>query len=281
VNGTVRRYAVAGHPVEHSQSPVIHAEFARQTGLPVTYGRLLCPLDAFAATVRRFAAEGANGCNVTLPFKFEAYALAARHTPRAELAGASNTLRFDADGWTADNTDGAGLVRDIEGNAAVALRGARVLLIGAGGGAAGVLGPLLAAGAGEVVVANRTVARADDLVARHTANAAASQGRVRAAPLDDCGEAFDIVVNASASSVSGAAVPVSAKVLRPGTLAVDMMYGPPADAFLAWAEAGAAVGRDGLGMLVEQAAAAFEFWTGVRPQTAAVLAGLRARLARA
>jgi shikimate dehydrogenase len=276
-----RRFAVAGNPVAHSQSPAIHAEFSRQTGVPVLYERLLCPMDGFAATVKAFAAGGASGCNVTLPFKFEAFELVARRTPRAELALACNTLRFDSDGWLGDNTDGAGLVGDIEGNAAVPLRGTRVLLVGAGGGAAGALGALLARAPAELVVANRTVAKAEQLVERHAGLAAATTTRLRATGLDDCGDGFDVVVNASASSVAGSGVPVPARVLRPGALAIDMMYGAPARAFLGWADAAGAVGRDGLGMLVEQAAAAFEFWTGVRPQTAAVLAGLRARLSGA
>ena len=176
---TASRYAVVGNPVAHSQSPFIHAAFAGQTGEPITYDRLLCPLDGFAAAAREFAAGGASGCNVTMPFKFEAFTLAARRTARAEVAGACNVLRFDADGWFGDNTDGAGLVRDIERNAGVALRGARVLLIGAGGGAAGALGALVAAGAGEVVVANRTVERAHELVARH--RAALADGAARRA----------------------------------------------------------------------------------------------------
>jgi shikimate dehydrogenase len=271
-----RRFAVAGNPVAHSQSPFIHAEFSRQTGVPLVYERLLCPLDAFASTVRNFADAGGSGCNVTLPFKFEAYGLAARRTPRAELARACNTLRFDGDGWVGDNTDGPGLVRDIEGNASVPLRGARVLVVGAGGGAAGALGSLLERGPAEVVIANRTLERAERLAEQHAA--AAGSTRLRAASLADCGASYDVVVNASASSVAGTAVPVSARVLRPGTLALDMMYGAPAQAFLAWAEAAGAVGRDGLGMLVEQAAAAFEFWHGVRPGTARVLADLRSRL---
>ncbi len=273
------RYAVAGNPVEHSQSPFIHAAFARQTGENVVYERLLCPMDGFAATVRAFAAAGASGCNVTMPFKFEAFELAARKTARAVLAGACNTVRFDDGDWLGDNTDGAGLVRDIERNAGVALAGARVLLVGAGGGAAGVLGPIAAAGAAEIVVANRSRERAERLVARFLASPGAmAPGRVRASGLDDCGTAFDIVVNASASSATGAPVPVAASVLRPGTLALDMMYGPSAAAFIAWATRHGAVGRDGLGMLVEQAAEAFLLWRGVEPETAPVLAALRRRL---
>jgi shikimate dehydrogenase len=276
------RYVVAGNPVAHSQSPFIHAAFAAETGEPVVYDRLLCPPDGFADTVRDFAAGGGSGCNVTMPFKFEACALADRHSERARVAGACNVLRFDTDGWHGDNTDGAGLVRDIEGNAGVALGGARVLLIGAGGGAAGALGPLIASGAGEVVVANRSVERARALVARHLEVLGEAVGvRVAAASLDDCGSAFDVVVNASASSVSGAPVPVAASVLKRGTLALDMMYGPAARSFLDWTAAHGASGRDGLGMLVEQAAEAFFFWRGVAPQTAPVLRALRARLGSA
>ena len=276
------RYVVAGNPVAHSQSPFIHTAFAAQTGEPVVYDRLLCPHDAFAATVRAFAVGGGSGCNVTMPFKFEACTLADRPSPRAQLAGACNVLRFDADGWQGDNTDGAGLVRDIERNAGVALRGARVLLVGAGGGAAGALGPLIVGGAREVVVANRSVERARALVERHLR--ALGEGiltRVAAAALDACGSGFDIVVNASASSVSAAPVPVAGNVLKRGALALDMMYGPAAQPFLDWAAAHGASGRDGLGMLVEQAAEAFLFWRGVAPQTAPVLRALRARLAAA
>jgi shikimate dehydrogenase len=274
------RYVVAGNPVAHSQSPFIHGAFAAQTGEPVVYDRLLCPLDAFAATVRRFAEGGGSGCNVTMPFKFEAGTLAGRQSARARLAGACNVLRFDAGGWDGDNTDGAGLVRDIERNAGVAVRGARVLLIGAGGGAAGALGPLLDSGAREVVVANRSVERARSLVARHLAALDGSPAtHVAAATLEACGSAFDIVVNASASSVSGGPVPVAAAVLKRGTLALDMMYGPTARPFLDWARSHDASGRDGLGMLVEQAAEAFFFWRGVAPQTAPVLRALRERLA--
>jgi hypothetical protein len=153
------RYAVLGNPVAHSRSPFIHAAFARQTGQALAYERLLCPLDGFAAAVRAFADGDGRGCNVTVPFKFEAPALAAQVTPRAALAHAANTLRFDAEGWLADNTDGVGLVRDIEQGAGVALAGRRVLLVGAGGAAAGVLGPLLEARPAELVLANRTLTR--------------------------------------------------------------------------------------------------------------------------
>ena len=273
------RYAVAGNPVEHSQSPFIHARFAQATGEAMEYGRLWCPLDGFAQTVRDFAASGARGCNVTVPFKFDAYALASRHSERATLAQAANVLRFDAAGWFADNTDGAGLVRDIEANAGVPLAGRRMLLIGAGGAAAGALGPLILARPAELVVANRTLDTAAALVARHATPAASHAVALRAASLEDAGESFDVVVNATASSLKGAPIPVAPRVLRPGTLALDMMYGPPARDFLDWARAHGATGRDGLGMLVEQAAEAFLLWRGVRPDTAPVLQALRDKLA--
>ncbi len=265
------RYVVAGNPVEHSRSPFIHAMFAAQTGQALSYERLLCPLDDFAATIRRFAAEGGRGCNITVPFKFEARALASRVSERAALAAAVNTLRFDADGWSGDNTDGAGLVRDIEVNAGRSLLNQRVLLIGAGGAAAGVLGSLIAARPAGITVANRSLDKAQALVASH-----AHLGvPLSATSLDEAPAAQDVVINASASSLAGAGSPVDARVLAPGALALDMMYGPKAQAFLDWARQHGAEPRDGLGMLVEQAAEAFYFWRGVRPDTAPVLAALR------
>lgn len=272
------RYAVLGNPVAHSQSPFIHAEFARQTGENMEYTRVLCAMDGFAQAVRDFAAAGGRGCNVTVPFKFEAAALADVVTPRAALAQAANVLRFDDDGWLADNTDGIGLRRDIEIQAGRALAGCRVLLVGAGGAGAGVLGPLIEAAPAEVQVINRTPDKALALVQRHAALAASCDVRLAAGGLDEAGRAFDVVLNASASSLAGAEVPVPARVLKPGALAVDLMYGPAAAAFLAWARAQGAEARDGLGMLVEQAAEAFFLWRGVRPQTAPVLQRLRAHL---
>ncbi len=270
------RYVVAGNPVEHSQSPFIHAEFARQTGQAMRYERLLCPLDGFNSALRALAEGGAKGCNITLPFKFEAFRLARLPSARASLAQAANVLRFDTDGWLADNTDGVGLVADIERNAGVALAGKRVLLVGAGGAAAGALGPLLAARPREIVVANRTLATAQGLVERHRPGAGATA--LRASAPGDCGAGFDIVINASSASLHGAALSVAPSVFGPAALALDMMYGPPAQPFLDWAAAHGARGRDGLGMLVEQAAAAFELWRGVRPDTRPVLAALRRRL---
>ena len=269
-------YVLAGNPVEHSQSPFIHAEFARQTGQEMAYGRLLWPMGHFAESVRALAESGAKGCNITVPFKFDAFREGRRLTDRARLAEAANVLRFDADGWLADNTDGIGLVHDIERNAGIAIAGRRVLLIGAGGAASGALGPLLAAGPHTLVVANRTLEKARALTERH--RAVAGRTLLQIAPLADCGTDYDIVINASASSLQGVGVPVAAQVLKRDALALDMMYGAAAQPFLAWAQAHGARGRDGLGMLVEQAAAAFELWRGVRPDTAPVLAALRTRM---
>lgn len=270
------RYCVLGNPVEHSRSPWIHARYAQLTGQPLEYGRRLAPLDGFAQTVQAFRAEGGKGCNVTLPFKFEAASLATELTPRAQLAQASNTLRFDGDRVLADNTDGIGLVNDILHNAGFAINGRDMLIVGAGGGAAGILGPLIEAGPRRIVVCNRTPQKAQALVQRHATTAFAHGVALSACGLDAVEGAFDIVINASASSLAGAQVPVPAGVLKPGALACDMMYGPAAHGFMQWAREHGAVPRDGLGMLVEQAAEAFLLWRGVRPPSAPVLAELRA-----
>ncbi len=279
---TPARYAVIGNPVAHSQSPWIHASFAEQTGHTLQYERLLSPLAGFRDCVHTFAQlthPAAHGCNVTVPFKWEAFQLATRHTARAQQAQAANTLRLDAEGWLADNTDGAGLVRDIEHNAQRTLAGLRILLIGAGGAAAGALGPLLRAQPRELVLANRTLDKAVALMRQHQPLIDTLHPvRVQACKLTDCGAEFDVVVNASASSLHGSGLPVAPDVFKPGTLALDMMYGPAAEGFLAAARAQGAQARDGLGMLVEQAAESFLLWRGVRPDTAPVLAQLRQHL---
>ena len=272
------RYAVLGNPVAHSQSPFIHAEFARQTGQHVDYTRVLCTMDGFAEAVRGFAASGACGVNVTIPFKFQAAALARVVTPRATLAQAANVLRFDDDGWLADNTDGIGLVRDLQRNAGIALQGRRLLLVGAGGAASGVLGPLLQTRPAELRLVNRSADRAQALVQRHAALADACGVRLSAGGLTDAGEAYDLVLNGSTSSLGGLAAPVPDRVLKPGALALDMMYGPAVRPFMAWAERLGATPRDGLGMLVEQAAEAFFLWRGVQPDTPPVLQRLRQHL---
>ncbi|VVE82305.1 shikimate dehydrogenase [Pandoraea sputorum] len=273
------RYAVIGHPVEHSQSPFIHAEFARETGQRLVYDRLLAPLDAFAATVRTFIEQGARGANVTVPFKLEAHALADRLTERAQAAGAVNTLVFDAQGITGDNTDGVGLVRDIEGPLGVTLAGRRVLLLGAGGASRGAMLPLIEAEPASLFVANRTAARADELVARFAAAAARHNVALGGGGWDAVPAGFDVVINATAGSLQGEVPPLPAGVYAAGSLAYDMMYGAKPTVFMTHALAsGAAKASDGLGMLVEQAAEAFAVWRGVRPSTDVVRAALRARL---
>ena len=286
----IDHYVIVGNPVQHSQSPFIHAAFARATGQQLHYGRLLSPLDDFEGTLRAWVAGArdseagagpARGCNITVPFKFAAHDLASRRSPRATLAQAANVLSFEAEGWLADNTDGAGLVRDIQDNAGLALAGRQLLVLGAGGAAAGALGPLIEARPARLVLANRTLAKAEQQVQRHAALAQDCGVVLQACALDATGGGYDVVVNASASSLQGAAVPVPGTVLKPGALALDMMYGPAAAGFMQWAAAHDAIARDGLGMLVEQAAEAFWLWRGVRPATAQVLADLRLRLSAA
>jgi shikimate dehydrogenase len=271
-------YCVMGNPVEHTKSPWIHARFAELTGQDLRYEKRLIALDGFAPGVQAFRSEGGKGCNVTVPFKFEAARLATRQSARALLAQACNTLRFDGAELFGDNTDGVGLVGDINRNAGVDLEGRDILLIGAGGAAAGVLGPLIEARPRRIAVANRTQARAAVLIDRHLALAAQRGVRLEAPGLQEVRDGFDVVINATASSMSGAGVPVAPSVLKHGALACDLMYGPAAQPFIQWAVDHGALARDGLGMLVEQAAEAFLVWRGVRPPSAQVLAELRAIL---
>ena len=260
------RYAVFGHPIAHSKSPQIHAAFARQTGQDMSYEAILAPRDGFAASVAAFIAAGGRGANVTVPFKAEAYRLASRLSPRAQHAGAVNTLVFD-DGILGDNTDGAGLVADLTRNLRCALAGKRILLVGAGGAARGVIAPLLDQTPAEFVIANRTVSRAQEL--------ADLFGRgVRACGFDALDMPFDLVINATSASLAGELPPLSPRIFTAGTLAYDMMYGRDTP-FLAFARSHGAATADGLGMLVEQAAEAFYLWRGVRPDTAPVIAALR------
>lgn len=269
-------YCVLGNPVAHSRSPWIHARFAELTGQTLRYEARLVALDSFCETLAQLASAGVRGCNVTVPFKLEAAQAATQCSERVRLAGAANTLSFVGGAIVADNTDGLGLVADITQGAGFDLAGRDVLLLGAGGAAAGALAPLLAAGPRRIVVANRTLARAEALVQAHTPLALLHKTELLAQAPQAVEHDFDLIVNATASSLAGAAVPVPARVLRPGSLAYDMMYGPAAQGFLDWARAGGAEARDGLGMLVEQAAEAFALWRGVRPPAAQVLREMRA-----
>lgn len=277
------QYCVFGHPVAHSRSPWIHQRFAALTEQAMHYEAQLAPLDGFTASLQAFVAQGGLGCNITVPFKHEAAACAHSQSPRVALAGAANTLVVQADGRLhADNTDGLGLVADIQSNAARPLAGQRILLLGAGGAAAGVLGPLLEQRPHSIHITNRTLSKAQALVDSHSALAQNCAVPLQAAALPTLAEeadGFDILINATASSLQGQALDLPATLLRPQALAYDMMYGPAAQVFLDWASRHGAQGRDGLGMLVEQAAASFALWRGIQPPAAQVLAELRQLLA--
>ncbi|WP_321916720.1 shikimate dehydrogenase [Paraburkholderia sp. J11-2] len=274
------RYAVVGNPVAHSKSPFIHAQFALQTGERVEYDRLLAPLDGFVEHVQAFHAAGGRGLNVTVPFKLEAHALAHKLSPRAAAAGAVNTLRFDADGIFGDNTDGFGLVRDIEVNLGVSLAGARVLLLGAGGAARGVVLPMLERRPREITIVNRTAPKAHALIEQF-AGAAGEFGTLLngGGPQAVDPKPYDVIVNATAGSLDAALPECDERAFGTGTLAYDMMYGAQPTVFMRHAQALGARAADGLGMLVEQAAESFFVWRGVRPEGAPVLAALRAQLA--
>lgn len=269
-------YAVFGNPIAHSKSPAIHSRFATLSGQDLHYEARLAPIDGFAAAVAEFVAAGGKGANVTVPFKEEAFRLCTRLTPRAERAGAVNTLLFTGASILGDNTDGAGLRRDIENNLGFSLAGQRIALLGAGGAARGALEPLLAAQPQSLFVANISVDKALELVV-----GAADLGPVSGGGFADlAGRQFDVVINATSASLSGATLPLPDGLFAPGSLAYDMMYGQGETLFMAQARAlGAARRADGLGMLVEQAAEAFALWRGVRPETTSVLAELRAQLA--
>jgi len=277
-------YCVFGHPIEHSKSPWIHARFAQLTDQDLVYHKTLAPLDGFANSLHAFQIQGGKGCNVTLPFKTQAAALATHCSPRVSLAQACNTLKFDGSTLYGENTDGLGLVTDLVRNAGCQLKGQSILLMGAGGAAAGVLGPLLSEKPRQLWVCNRTVDKATQLVQRHATLAAEQGVDCQAMSLQHEGlfsQSFDVVINATSSSLQQGQVPVPPSVIQSGGMACDLMYGPAAQGFMQWATAGGAQARDGLGMLVEQAAESFYVWRGVRPPTAPVLAELRALLAPA
>ena len=256
-------YCVFGNPIGHSKSPIIHTAFARQTGENIDYTTRLAPLDGFAKAVEAFVGEGGKGANVTVPFKEEAFKLATRRTARAELAGAVNTLIFAQGEIVGDNTDGFGLMHDITVNLDTPIAGKRVLILGAGGAARGAIGPLLEAKPRALTVANRTVARAQELATRF-----APHGPIIGCRYEDlAGLNFDIVIDATSSSLSDAMPALPTGIFAGGSLAYTMMYGRADMPFCRFAqEQGAARIAEGLGMLVEQAAEAFFVWRGVRPQ---------------
>ncbi|PHV11399.1 shikimate dehydrogenase [Chitinimonas sp. BJB300] len=267
------RYAVIGNPIKHSKSPLIHAAFAAQTKQKLIYERLEAPLDSFIERAAEFLAMGGSGCNVTVPFKEEAFRFANILTERAELAGAVNTLWLDDEGVVGDNTDGAGLVRDLQRH--LKLVGLRILLLGAGGAARGVLGPLLAERPAQLVIANRSPDKAIALATQFI-----QLGPITACSLAELpNQPFDLIINATSASLAGEALPLPTSICQTDGLAYDMMYGKAETPFLQQAKAAGVVRRlDGLGMLVEQAAEAFFLWRGIRPETETVLVKLRAGL---
>ncbi|MBI5436321.1 MAG: shikimate dehydrogenase [Nitrosomonadales bacterium] len=263
------RYAVIGNPIAHSKSPLIHKLFGQQTGQDISYEAVLAPLDGFAATVERLRNEGYKGCNVTVPFKQSAYQLANRKQHLSfdvVHAHAANTLEFKSDGVHLHNTDGIGLIHDIQDNLGVYLRDKRVLLIGAGGAARGVISPLRLTGA-SITITNRTVDKAHDLAKRFVVSSCSYE--------ELAGKSFDIVINATSSGLSDEMPPLPNGIFAPHALAYDMMYGKKTPFMKFAREQGAAIVSDGLGMLVEQAAESFFLWRGVRPDTRPVIEQLR------
>jgi shikimate dehydrogenase len=267
-------YGVMGNPITHSKSPRIHRLFAQQTDQHLEYTAIHVDLGGFAQAVGNFDASGGKGLNITVPFKQEAWALVDKRSARADRAGAVNTIKFDKHQRYGDNTDGIGLVNDLTQNHQLNLQSKRILLMGAGGAARGVLAPLLECKPAQLVIANRTPDKAVELAASF-----ADLGAIRGCSYHELNEQqFDLVINATAASLQGELPPLPATLLAEGAQCYDMMYGKPTP-FTEWAKThGAALVLDGLGMLVEQAAESFYLWRGVRPQTAPVIALLRSEL---
>lgn len=268
-------YAVVGNPISHSKSPFIHAAFAHQTHQSMQYTAILAPLDGFQATVADFRQQGGKGLNVTVPFKLDAFQLATRLTDRASIAQSVNTLKFENDEMLGDNTDGAGLVRDIEANLEIPIATKRILLMGAGGAARGVIMPLLQKKPSLLAIANRTPHKAEALRQQFI-----SYGNIVAGNfVRFSNEQFDIIINATSASLQDALPELSASVFAHATLAYDMMYGHEPTRFLKFAQLnGVCQLADGIGMLVEQAAESFFLWRGIRPQTKPVIAMLKSQL---
>ena len=270
------QYAVMGNPIGHSKSPLIHSLFAEQTGQKLEYSAILVELKQFNEAVREFQEQQGKGLNVTVPFKRDAWRLVDERSACAELAGAVNTIVLREDGTLyGDNTDGVGMVRDIKDNLGIAIEGKKVLLLGAGGAVRGVLGPLLEEHPAEVVIANRSAERAQEL-----ADDFEDHGKVEGSSFDDLdGTHYDIVINGTSASLKGEVPPLPEGILAKGAFCYDMMYSGEPTAFLVWAEdEGCERLSDGLGMLVEQAAESFKIWRGVRPQTTPVIKAVRNQL---
>jgi shikimate dehydrogenase len=278
------KYAVIGNPIAHSKSPLIHKMFAEQTGQDISYVAVESPLDGFAATVERLRKDGHKGCNVTVPFKFDAFKIADGYGFEVmdalgsdRHADAVNTLDFRNGKIMAYNTDGFGLVNDIQKNCGIGLKGKHILLIGAGGAAAGVLHPLLEVSQSPLVIYNRTLGKAEALQKKVAQHEKFRHFSIRPIQFGGLGkEQFDIVINATSAGLTNSEIPLPPNIFAPGALAYDMMYGRETPFMKFSREQGAAIVSDGLGMLVEQAAEAFYIWRGVRPDTRPVLEKLRA-----
>lgn len=269
------QYAVFGNPINHSKSPAIHRQFAEQTGQDLHYAKQLVAEDAFVKAAQAFFADGGKGLNVTIPFKVEAFQFAQQLTPRAECAGAVNTLAIQADGKIlGDNTDGIGMVHDMH-NLGWELRGKRILVLGAGGAVRGIMQPVLAEYPTQVVIANRTLSKAEELALHFH-----DLGDVQARSFEQlAGESFDVVINGTSASLSGDLPPLPNGLLNPNASCYDLMYGAEPTVFLKWAaEQGAVKLADGLGMLVGQAAEAFYLWRQIRPEVVPVITALRRQL---
>lgn len=266
-HSTSDQYAVIGHPIEHSKSPLIHQMFAEQTSQTMTYTKVLAPLDGFQATVNALIAQGLKGANVTVPFKFEAFAMCTQTSAQASICGAVNTLIFSKDGIIGHNTDGDGLVRDITINNQRAIKNKRVLLLGAGGAAEGVVLPILNEAPAKLLIANRTISKADNIVGKYPHHQAQLQACTFSDLLD---QSFDIIINATSTGLSDMALPIPDTIFAQHGFAYDMMYGKETP-FIQQAKSQGVTVADGLGMLIEQAAIAFEIWRHAKPDTSAVI----------
>ena len=266
-------YAVIGNPIAHSKSPYIHTQFAQQTQQSIKYDALLAPDKQFYSTLHHFIEQGGKGLNVTVPFKIKAYDIAHMLTPRAKAAGAVNTLTFSRNTIFGDNTDGVGLVTDILHNAKITLQNKTILLLGAGGAARGVLLPLLQTNPSKLVIANRSPEKAKTLAKQFS-----KEGNISACPFSKLNTPFDIIINATSASLHNADLAISKKIIHDTSFVYDMMYAATSTTFMQWASKHGAQTRDGLGMLVEQAAESFFIWRNVRPHTATIYQHLRKEL---
>jgi shikimate dehydrogenase len=267
----IDRYAVFGNPIAHSKSPIIHSTFAQDAGHTLEYTKILAPLDGFKSTMREFIASGGKGANITAPFKLEAFDIATKRSERAALAGAANALKFEGDTITAENFDGVGLVNDVQRNLGVSIKGKRILMLGAGGAARGAILPFLAEQPAQFVLVNRHLDKAQGLVQQFSA-----MGNIEAAGYGDlANSAFDLVLNATSASLTGELPAIRPSVFAQDSAAYELVYGKGLTPFLRLAQtAGVTKVADGVGMLVEQAAEAFAWWRGVRPETRPVISAL-------